>query len=114
MPPLVALAPCGLDICLDLDLQSFGEHPPRALSGDLVEIEHELLAIPADLMYAPHRCTPSLRRRWRVGFPFDCSKGRYTTLKRKCPIHNFRSYLFGVFVRVDKVSGVVNILSYGK
>jgi hypothetical protein len=32
------------------------------------------------------------RRRANAGFPFDCSKGRYTTHFKKSPIHNFRSY----------------------
>ena len=92
MTVFITLVPGCLDVGLDLCFQCLGEHSPRSGASDLVEIEHALLAIPADLMYAPHRCTPS-RLRWRVGFPFDCSKGRYTTLKRKSPIHNFRSYL---------------------
>jgi hypothetical protein len=37
------------------------------------------------------------RRRANVGSPFDCSKGRYTTLKRKSSIHNFWLYLYRLF-----------------
>jgi Flp pilus assembly protein TadD len=43
-------------------------------------------------MYPFHRCLLSADASTSV-FPFDCSKGRYTTLFRKSPIHNFRSYL---------------------
>ena len=74
----------------DEGFESFGEHPPGSGSGDLVEIEQESFVLAPDLMYPLHRCTPS-RRRANVGSPFDCSKGRYTTLFRKSPIHNFRS-----------------------
>jgi hypothetical protein len=61
-------------------------------SGDLVEIEQESFVLAPNLMYPLHRCTPS-RRRANVGSPFDCSKGRYTTLKRKSSIRNFWIYL---------------------
>ena len=49
-------------------------------------------------MYPLHRCTPSFRRRANVGFPFDCSKGRYTTFLKESSIHNFRLYRSGLLM----------------
>lgn len=68
MAPLLALFFFGrLDVRLDLGLQSFGEHPPRPLPCDLVEVEDELFAVsvcPSDV------CSPSVYpfpRRSNVG-----------------------------------------------
>jgi hypothetical protein len=89
---LIPLFSGRLDVVSNLGFESFGEHPPGSGSGDLVEIEQESFVLAPNLMYPLHRCTPSCRRA-NVGSPFDCSKGRYTTLKRRSSIHNFRSYL---------------------
>ena len=89
---LIPLFSGCLDVVGHLGFESFGEHPPGSGSGDLVEIEQESFVLAPKLMYPLHRCTPS-RRRANVGSPLDCSKGRYTTLKRKSRIHNFWLYL---------------------
>jgi hypothetical protein len=89
---LIALFSGRLDVVSNLGFESFGEHSPGSGSGDLVEIERGSFVLAPNLMYPLHRCTPS-RRRANVGSPFDCSKGRYTTLKRKSSIHNFWLYL---------------------
>jgi hypothetical protein len=89
---LIPLFSGRLDVVSNLRFESFSEHPPGSGSGDLVEIEQESFVLDPNLMYPLDRCTPS-RRRANVGSLFDCSKGRYTTLKRKSPIHNFRLYL---------------------
>src|SRR5215211_8972365 len=59
MAPLVALCTGGVDVRLDLGFEGAGEHPPRSLSGDLVEIEHEPFADFIVLMYPFHRCASS-------------------------------------------------------
>src|SRR5215203_212328 len=59
MAPLVALSTGGVDVRLDLGFEGAGEHPPRSLSGDLVEIEHEPFADFIVLMYPFHRCASS-------------------------------------------------------
>jgi hypothetical protein len=70
MAPLVALSTGGVDVRLDLGFEGAGEHPPRSLSSDLVEIEHEPFADFIVLILPTH---------WR----------RYTTLFKECSIHNF-------------------------
>src|SRR5829696_5288321 len=59
MAPLVALCTGGVDVRLDLGFEGAGEHPPRSLSSDLVEIEHEPFADFIVLMYPFHRCASS-------------------------------------------------------
>jgi hypothetical protein len=81
---LVALAPGSFEIVLHLGFESLGEHPARSLTGDLIEVEHKLLAILVVVVYRSHRCT----------LPFSPnSRGRYTTFLRESSIHNFRTYL---------------------
>jgi hypothetical protein len=97
---LIPLFSGRLDVVSNLRFESFSEHPPGSGSGDLVEIEQESFVLDPNLMYPLDRCTPS-RRRANVGSLFDCSKGRYTTLKRKSPIHNYENLNGGVPGRSD-------------
>jgi len=55
-PSPVALFFRRLDVRFDLGLQSLGEHPPRPLPGDLVEVEQKLFAVAFNLMHPLHRC----------------------------------------------------------
>jgi len=81
---VVALAPGGVEIDLDLGFESLGENVVRTLTGDLVEVEPKL---PARLVvvYRPVRCTLLCSPKSRV---------RYITFLRESSIHNFRAYLF--------------------
>jgi hypothetical protein len=88
----IAFAFGRLEVVLYLGLQCFGEHLPCSGSSDLVEVEQEFFAIALNLMYPLHRCLLPADAPTSV-FRFDCSKGRYTMLFSKSPIHNFRSYL---------------------
>src|SRR5918994_1509935 len=91
---LIPLFSGRLDVAGHLGFKSFGEHPPGSGSGDLVEVERESFVLAPNLMYPFHRCLLPTDAPTSV-FPFDCSKGRYTTLKGKSSIHNFRLYLAG-------------------
>jgi hypothetical protein len=71
-PPavLVTLADMAGDVVIDLGLQSLGEHPPRALTNELVD--QRRAAIPAGVIgvdssrnYGEHGSYPS-DRRWRA------------------------------------------------
>lgn len=65
---LIALIPGRVDVGIDLRLQCLGEHPPRSLTGDLVQIEGEFFAGFAILVYPEHNAvSPSHDRRWRAG-----------------------------------------------
>ena len=80
---VVALAPGGVEIDLDLGFESLNENAARTLTGDIVEVEYKL---PARLgvVYRPLRCTLPCSPRSRV---------RYITFLRESSIHNFRAYL---------------------
>jgi hypothetical protein len=53
---LVALSPGCLEVGFDFSLEGLGEHPFGTLSGDGVEIKHELFARGLLLVYSVHRC----------------------------------------------------------
>lgn len=89
MSVLVSFALGGFEVGFDFGLEGLGEHLPRSLAGDLVEVEHELLlACWFILMYASHRCVLPADVA-SSAIPFGCSKGRYTTSLRRSSIHNF-------------------------
>jgi hypothetical protein len=77
---LLALVPGSLEILPHLSFESLGEHPARSLPGNLIEVEHKLLAILAVVVYRLHRCA----------LPFSSNpQGRYTTFLKESSIHNF-------------------------
>jgi len=86
-----ALLPVPLEVRLDLDLQRFHEHPPRALARQLVERRPRLA-----LRFVPLLDYPQHRR----AFPRPCKGGPVGSSQlgkvrhfQFTPIHNSRSYL---------------------
>src|SRR3712207_2138851 len=63
----VALIAGRFDVGIDLRLHCLGEHPPRSLTGDLVQIEGEFFAGFVILVYPEHSAVSPSHRRWRAG-----------------------------------------------
>jgi hypothetical protein len=64
----------------ELGLEGLGEHLPRSLAGDLVEIEHKPFASFIVVVYPSHRCASSSSK---------SLERRYTTFFKESSIHNF-------------------------
>ena len=83
-----------MKVSIDLGLEGLGEHLLGTLAGDLVEVEHELLLTRGlVVVYSVHRRILPFADGGASAYPFDCSKGRYTTSLGKSSIHSFLQYL---------------------
>ena len=83
-----------MKVSIDLGLEGLGEHLLGTLAGDLVEVEHELLLTRGlVVVYSVHRRILPFADGGASAYPFDCSKGRYTTSLGKSSIHTFLQYL---------------------
>jgi hypothetical protein len=93
--PLAARIPLGGvrgEVGVDLDLQRGGQHPPRALTHQLVQVKAQLVLRLGIGNYTQHAAFLP-RRRCLAGASRTCHPGRYAALPSPDPIHNFRSYL---------------------
>jgi hypothetical protein len=95
-PPatLIPLGGVRGEIGVDLGLQRGGQHPPGALTHQLVQVQAQLVMRLGIGDYTQHAAFLP-RRRCPAGASKTCHPGRYAALPSPDPIHNFRSYLGG-------------------